>query len=217
MGWFSRKRSYDRTRLLDQAMRAAQKRRNKRAISLYRKILAVDPNDTQIHRKIAPLLARTRQPDDAWESYRRAAEHLSKQGFVDQAIGTYREAVTYLSRQHRLWLALADLEVKRGRPIDAVNALIDGSKRLRSRRTKEAAITLLQHARKIQPQAFDPNFELAGVLASIGARDRAKRILEEIAPRARGRQLRRLRGRQFFLSPTPAAAWRWLATAVTRR
>ena len=216
MGWFGRKRNYDRTRLLGQAMRAAQRRRHKRAIALYREILAVDPNDTQIHRKIAPLLARTRQPDDAWESYRRAAEHLSKQGFVDQAIGTYREACTHLPRQHRLWLALADLEVKRGRPVDAVNALIDGSRRVRSRRTKQEALTLLQHARKIQPRAFEPNYELAGVLASAGARDRAKRILEELVPRTHGRQLRRLRGRQFFLSPTPAAAWRWLGAAVTR-
>ena len=216
MGWFGRKSSYDRTRLLSQAMRATQRRRHKRAIALYRKILAVNPNDTQIHRKIAPLLARTRQPDDAWESYRRAAEHLSKKGFVDQAIGTYREACTYLSRQHRLWLALAELEVKRGRPVDAVNALIDGSKRLRSRRTKPEAITLLQQARKIQPGAFEPSYELAGVLASVGARDRAKRILQELVPRARGRQLRRLRGRQFALSPTPAAAWRWLAAAVAR-
>jgi tetratricopeptide (TPR) repeat protein len=216
MGWFGRKSNYDRSRLLSQALRATQRRRPKRAIALYRKILAVDPTDTQVHRKIAPLLARTRQPDDAWESYRHAAEQLSKQGFVDQAIGTYREASTYLARQHRLWLALADLEVKRGRPVDAAKSLIDGSRRLRSRRTRQEAVTLLQQARKIQPGAFEPSYELAGVLASVGARDRAQRILQELVPRARGRQLRQLRGRQFFLSPTPAAAWRWLASAVTR-
>jgi len=216
MGWFGRKRQYDRTRLLDQAMRATQRRRHKRAISLYRQILAVDPNDTQVHRKIAPLLARTRHLEDAWESYRRAAEQLTKQGFIEQAIGIYREACAYLSRQHRLWLALADLEVKRGRPVDAVNALVDGSRRVRSRRTLHEALTLLQQARKIQPGAFEPNYELAGLLASTGARDRAKRILQELAPRARGRQLRRLRGRQFVLSPTPAAAWRWLAAGIAR-
>ena len=62
---------------------------------------------------------------------------MSKKGFIDQAIGTYREASTHLSRQHRLWLALAELEVKRGRPIDAVNALVDGSRRLRSRRNNK--------------------------------------------------------------------------------
>jgi len=216
MGWFGRKNSYDRTRLLDQAQRAAQRRRHKRAIALYLKVLAVDPNDLQVHRKLAPLFARTRRLDDAWESYRRVAEQQARQGFVDQAIGLYREACEHLYRRHQLWLAIADLEVKRGRPVDAVNALVDGSRRLRSRRTRQEAVALLQQARKIQPGAFEPNYELAGLLASSGARDRARRILQELVPRARGRQLRRVRGRQFALSPTPAAAWRWFAAAFAR-
>lgn len=216
MGWFRRKRSYDRSRLLDRALRATGRGRHKRAVALYREILAADPNDGLVHRKIAPLLARTRQPADAWESYRCAAGQLSKQGFVDQAIGVYREACVHLSREHRLWLALADLEVTRGRPVDAVNALLDGSRRLRSRRTQQEAVTLLQRARKILPTAFEPAYELAVLLARAGARDRALRILHELVPRTRGRQLRRLRGRLFLLSPTPAAAWRWLAAAVAR-
>jgi tetratricopeptide (TPR) repeat protein len=217
MGWLSRKRPYDRSRLLDRAAKAAGRRRHKRAISLYREVLAVDPNDLQVHRKIAPLLGRTRQNADAWVSYQRAAGQLAKRGFVDQAIGLYREASTYLAREHRLWLELSDLEVKRGRPIDAVNALLDGSRRFRSRSARGDALTLLQRARKLQPNAFEPNYQLALVLTSIGARDRALRILHELAPRARGRQLLRLRGRLFFLSPTPAAAWRWLAAAVAGR
>jgi tetratricopeptide (TPR) repeat protein len=217
MGWFRRKRKYDRSRLLAEAVRATRRRRHKRAIALYREILAVDPNDAQVHRKLAPLLARTRQLDAAWGSYRRAADQLAKQGFVEQAIGVYREACTHVPRQHQLWLALAELEVKRGRPVDAVNALVDGSRRMRSRRTQHEALTLLQQARRIQPGAFEPSYELAVLLASAGARDRAVRILRELAPRARGRQLRRLRGRLFLLSPTPAAAWRWLAAALPRR
>jgi tetratricopeptide (TPR) repeat protein len=214
MGWFQRNRKYDRSRLLGQAMRATRRRRHKRAIALYREILAVEPNDAHVHRKIAPLLARTRQLDAAWGSYRRAADQLAKQGFVEQAIGVYREACTHLPRQHQLWLALAELEVKRGRPVDAVNALVDGSRRLRSRRTQQEALALLQQARRIQPAAFEPAYELAVLLAGAGARDRAIRILRELAPRVRGRQLRRLRGRLFLLSPTPAAAWRWLVTLL---
>ena len=216
MGWFGRKRAYDRSRILDRAVRAAGRRRHKRAIALYREILAVDPNDVLVHRRIAPLLARTRRPADAWESYRRAAEQLGQQGFVDQAIGVYREACVHLAQEHRLWLALADLELSRGRPVDAVNALVDGSRRLRTRRTRGDALTLLQRARKIQPTAFEPGYELAGLLAGIGARDRARRILQELVPRARGRQLRKLRWRLFFLSPTPAAAWRWITAAAAR-
>jgi tetratricopeptide (TPR) repeat protein len=216
MGWFARK-LYDRSRLLEQAQRAARRGRRKRAISFYREILAVDPRDSHVHRKVAPLLARTKQREDAWESYRNAASALTRQGFVDQAIGVYREACAHLPQDHRVWLAVAELEVERGRPIDAANALVAGSRHLRSRRTQQEALTLLQRARKIAPGAFEPGFELALGLGGAAARDRALKLLRGLVPRARGHDLRRLRRRMFFLSPTPAAAWRWLVAIFSGR
>jgi tetratricopeptide (TPR) repeat protein len=215
MGWFGRK-IYDRNRLLEQAINATRRRRRKRAISLYREILRVDPNDAHVHRKVAPLLGHTKQLEDAWESYRRAASQLARQGFVDQAIGVYREACGYLPKDQRLWLALADLEVERKRPVDAVNALVDGARQLRSRRTQDQALALLQRARKIQPSAFEPGYELANLLVRAGARDKAIKLLRGMAPRVRGRQLRRLRRRLFLLSPTPSNLWRWIASNFSR-
>ncbi|HVN40616.1 MAG TPA: tetratricopeptide repeat protein [Myxococcota bacterium] len=215
MPWFGRK-VYDRTRLLDQAMQATRRRRRKRAISYYREILAVDPNDAHVHRKVAPLFGHTKQLDDAWQSYRLAASQLTRQGFVDQAIGVYREASAFLTKDHRLWLALGELELERKRPVDAVNVLVEGARHLRSRRTQQEALTLLQRARKIQPHAFEPTYELANLLVRAGARDRARKLLQGLAPRVHGRQLRRLRRRLFVLSPTPANAWRWLASWFSR-
>ena len=119
---------------------------------------------------------------------------------MDQAIGVYREACGYLAKDHRLWLALGDLEVERKRPVDAVNALVDGARHLRSRRTQEQALALLQRARKIQPAAFEPSYELANLLVRAGARDRALKLLRGMAPRARTelRSCRRLRRRLFL-------------------
>ena len=216
MGWFGRRDVYDRNRLLEQAARARKRGRRKRAIALYQQVLAVEPDDPQIHRRIAPLLAQTKRPADAWESYRRAAAKLARQGFVEQAIGIYREASAFLARDRRLWLALADLEVERGRGIDAADALLEGSRHLRARRTRQDALALLLRAREIQPTAFEPGFALGGLLVRSGQRERGRRVLEELERHARGRQLRRLRGRLLRLSPTPRAAWRWLSAALGR-
>lgn len=213
MGWFVRREAYDRSRLLEQAAQARKRGRRKRAIALYQQVLAVEPDDPQIHRRIAPLFAQAKRPTDAWESYQRAATKLADQGFVEQAIGIYREASAFLARERRLWLALADLEVARGRAIDAADALLEGSRHLR---TRQDALALLLRARQIQPSAFEPGFALAGLLVRSGYRERGMRILEELERHARGRQLRRLRGRQLWLSPTPGAAWRWLAAAFGR-
>jgi hypothetical protein len=119
-----------------------------------------------------------------------------------------------LWRERQLWLALAGLEVERGRAVDAVQALLDGAHRLRARRTRPDAVALLARAREIQPQAFEPSFQLGGMLVRSGARDQGKRILLALVPRAHGRDLRRLRGRLFRLSPGPVSAWRWLAAAA---
>jgi tetratricopeptide (TPR) repeat protein len=214
MGWFARKAGYDRVRLLEQAAKARKRGRRKRAIALYQQVLAVEPDDPQVLRRVAPLLAQSKRPADAWESYRRAAAKLARQGFVEQAIGIYREAASFLARERKLWLALADLEVERGRSIDAADALLEGSRHLRARRTREDALALLLRAREIQPTAFEPSFALAGLLVRSGHRERGKRILRELERHARGRQLRRLRGRMLRISPTPKAAWRWLSAAL---
>jgi tetratricopeptide (TPR) repeat protein len=206
--------AYDRSRLLEQAQRARRRGRRKRAITLYQRVLAVDPNDPTVLRKIAPLLARSKRFQEAWDSYQRVAAQLKRQGFVDQAIGVYREASASLWRERKLWLALADLEVERGRAPDAVGALLDGARRLRKRRTRADALALLVRAREIQPTAFEPNFELSGLLLRSGYRDKARRILLDLVPRVRGRNLRRLRARLFRLSPSPINAWHWLTAAA---
>ena len=127
MAWFGRRQSYDRTRLLRKADRARKQGRRKKAIKLYRDVLVVEPNDTHVHRKIAPLLAQTKQRKDAWRSYQRAAEQLQSQGFVDQAIGVLRDAARHLADEPNLWHTLSRLELERHRPADAVNALLEGA------------------------------------------------------------------------------------------
>jgi tetratricopeptide (TPR) repeat protein len=205
-----RKRSYDRVRLLADAARAQRKGKAKKAVALYREILAVEPGNVTVHRRLAPLLARTRQDDEAWRSFRRAAEALVQQGFAERAIGVYRDAAHHLPRESAVWLAIAELEVKRGRRADAVAALATGRRQLRSRRERQAAIRLLERAHELDPANVEVGLELARLLAKSGERARGARLLEALARGQRGPVLRRVRGRQLRLAPGPRSVWRWL-------
>jgi tetratricopeptide (TPR) repeat protein len=207
---WGRKRQYDRARLLAEATRARQKGKAQRAVALYREILCAEPGNFEVHRRLAPLLARTRQRDAAWASYRRAAEGFVERGFVERAIGLYREAAHHLPREGAVWLAIAELELSRGRRADAVAALWSGRRRLRSRAERPEAIRLLERAREMDPAAFEPSFDLARLLAKSGARARALEVLEALAHERSGSMLRRVRRRQLNLSPTPRAFWHWL-------
>ncbi len=212
MPLFRRQRGYDRTRILGQARRAAQRGAKVKAIALYEQVLEVEPHNTDVLRKIAVQRAKAGQREEAWRDCRAAAEGLVRQGFIEQAIGVYREFAGFIPREPAVWHALADLELQRGRMPDAVAALVDGRRHFRSRKQIAEALALLRQAHKIDPTHFEANFDLAGLLITAGAPVPARRLLDSLRPHAKSRRnRRRLRGRMFRLSPTPAAAWRWLA------
>ena len=117
---------YDRSKLMKRAAGARSKGKNRKAIALYRQVLEREPDNPELHRKLAPLYAKTRQAPEALASYQVAAEGLVRQGFDDQAIGLLRGAVEQLSGEVILWQSLAELELKRGRKVDAFETLVEG-------------------------------------------------------------------------------------------
>jgi len=217
MAFLRRSKPYDRTRVLAEAARARTKGKTRKAVELLETVIQHEPANAELHRRIAPMFAAVRRMSDAWTSYRIAVASLVKAGFVDQAVGVLREAAGSLGRERTVWEQLADAEQQRGRPIDAVEALLEGRRRFRARRDRSEAIKLLLRARKIAPAHFEANFDLAGLLARSGARAPAARILAELAARARGSELRRTRRRQLAMSPTPGALWRFVRSVLGRR
>lgn len=214
MVWPGRRRGYDRGRILAEARRAAGRGKFEKAIVLYERIRRVEPENTDVLRRLAALRARAGQRDEAWRDCRTAAERLLETGFLEKAIGVYRDFAKRLPREVAVWEALSDLELARQRRPDAVRVLLEGRRFFRSRRGRPTALSLLRRARRIDATHFEANFDLAAVLARGGARASARRILADLERHARGRDLRRLRGRQLRLSPSPGAAWRWLSALV---
>lgn len=212
-----RGRSYDRDRLLAQAGVARRRGRRKKAIELYSRVLELEPNNLEIHRKLAPLLARARRRRDALASFARVAEGLAERGFADKAVGVCREAAGFYPTEVSVWEAIANLQLRREKPIDAIDALIEGRRKMRGRKRRPLAIRLLRRARAIDPGAVEPGLDLARLLARSGQRAEARQILEHLAARSRGRSRRRVRGALLRMSPTPRSLWRWLGSVFSRR
>jgi tetratricopeptide (TPR) repeat protein len=208
--WLARKRPYDRSRILGEAARLQGRRRYDKAIALYRQVLEVEPANLDLQRKVASLLARARRPEEAWRGYRSAAEDLVRRGFLDQSIGTLREAADHLPREVEVWSALAALELKRGRPIDAHHTLLQGRGHFRTRRDRSKALQLLLRARALAPEDLETSLDAARLLVRCGERARAHGLLEVLARHKQGRELRRVRSLQLRMRPSPAGAWRWL-------
>jgi tetratricopeptide (TPR) repeat protein len=217
MALLNRKKSYDRNRILGDAATARKTGKTKKALGLYLRVLENEPENPALHRRAAPLLAETKQYESSLHSYRRAVEGLVKQGFMEQATGLYREALSYLPEDAELWVSLADLQVRRDQRPDAIESLLKGRGHFRKKQQLPQAIRLLVLVRKLNPHAFEPNYDLACVLARANARDRAQRILEQLVGQIRGGRLRRVRGKLFWLSPGFGAAWGWIRALCVGR
>ncbi len=210
MALLRRNKSYDRHRILGDAATARKKGRTKKALGLYQQVLEHEPNNGDLHRRVAPLLAEMKKLEESLVSYGKAADNLVRQGFVEQATGLYREALGYMPREGDLWVTLAELQIKRNQKPDAIASLLQGRSHFKKRNDWGQAIRLLQCARGLDPYAFAVNYDLAYLLARARRKDRAVRILEQLAGHHRGRLLRRVRGKLFRLSPTPGHLGAWV-------
>ncbi len=209
MALFSRGNPYDRMRLLERAARERRRGRLRKAIALYREVIAVEPENGELHRRIAPLLARSRDPAAAWSSYRCAARALLEAGFAEKAIGLYREATELLPREPGAWRAVADLELARARTADAKQALVDGRRRLKGRRARQSAALLLASALELDPRDLALRIDLVRLRRRLGQRGAALNMLDA-ALRWNPDRVARIRFEQLRTRPRPDAAWRWL-------
>jgi tetratricopeptide (TPR) repeat protein len=214
MSWRIERKSYNRNRLLADARRAGARGNHIKAIAFYERVQKVEPGNNDLLRRLAGQRARAGQREEAWRDCRSAAGELVERGFVEQAIGVYREFATHLPDETAVWKALSQLELERDREPDAVGVLLEGRRFFRSANQRQEALSLLRLARKIDRTHFEANFDLARLLVRGGASVPARRILMELERHVRGRELRRLRGKLFRLSPGFGTAWRCLSALL---
>ena len=217
MGLFSRRVQYDRKRLLAEAERARTKRRSRRAVALYRRILIAEPHNADLHARVAPLLAQTGDEFDAWQSYRRASGALMKAKRQDAALALYREATESLPRQIEAWQWVAKLERSRGQRERARDALLGGRQHQRRRRDRPQAIALLRGALDLDPSNLVIVVDLARLLARGHQLAEAQLLLTDMAGKTSGATLRKVRAAQWRIEPSLRHTWYWLREAIAAR
>lgn len=216
MGLFGQQ-EYDRTRILEDAARARAKKRRRKAVALYRQVLAVEPENADLHGKLAPLLAETGQRFDAWLSFRTAARACVREERVERALALYREAARLLPGNLDVWCEMAALQRKRGREREAMQTLLEGRLQFRRRRQRPQAIYLLRRAREIEPWRPGTILDLSRLLAKMGQEDEALMLLKALAVRSEDEALRRVCAAQFRILPSFGHAWQWLRAAAQTR
>jgi tetratricopeptide (TPR) repeat protein len=212
---FRNKAPPTRSEIITAADKARSKGRLKKAIAGYRKALELEPKDPIVHGKLAPLLARAKQPEAALKSFQAAAQgHLDK-GFADKALAVYTQAADTLPYQVRLWQQVAQLNLSKGRRADAVKMLLRGRRHFSRKNERRDAITLLEEALALDPSLFEAKLDLALLLARERYQSKALALLNPMLPEAKSRrQLRQLRWTLVRVAPSLGAWGRWLRAVL---
>ena len=147
------------------------------------------------------MCAKAGERQQAADEYRLAAQEMVEKGFLERAVGIYREATSLLPDQARVWKALAQLEIHRGRGPDAKAALLEGRNHFRSRKKRGDAAGLLLMACRIDAKDLAIHLDLATQLARIGRPAEAVKVLDQMAKIHRKKR-RRIRWCQFREIPS---------------
>lgn len=214
----SRRIPYDRKRMLARAAALEGGWRWRRALVLYRQILAAEPHNGELHARAAPLLARSGRCDEAWESFRQAAEACETAGDEASAYALRQTAVRVLPRHLEACRALARAELRQQRRGEALRALHAASRRMgRGRAGRGAAIVLLRDARAIEPWHPEIVLALSRRLVRDGQRAEALYLLDHLDDRVDAERRCAVRGLTWRIEPSLRHSWRWLGAVLARR
>ena len=206
---FSRRIVYDRKRLLDRARRLESGWRWRRALSLYRQVLAAEPYDPELHSRIAPLLARSRRRYEARESFRIAQSEFRRNGDTARAAEMIAAASEALPQDPDVARQRARFERANNRPDVAMRHLLETSDRIAWRRRGESII-LLREANSIDSRHPQVLIRLSRLLFRDGQPAEALFWLDQLDGRVGGPELVDVMRLRLRIDPTFRNLWAWM-------
>lgn len=210
MPLFSRRIPYDRKQLLKAAELATKKRRWRRAVVLYRQILAAERRNPEIHKRIAPLLARTRCPFEAWESFQIAVDTPEFADAPQHCAAHYAKAAKVLPKNVEAWRALSRARLRCQDPDAALAALLEGRKHFRKKSDRPEAIVLLRDALELDPWKPAIVMDLCRLLMRSRQSTEALFLLEALDSKVSGPVRSGVRALIWRIDPTFGNTWRWM-------
>jgi pilus assembly protein FimV len=210
--------SYDRSEILRRADAHRSEGRVRKAIREYEKVLAVDPQDIEVHARIAPLYIKAGRKEPAKASLQRVIGHYEKQGFTDKAIAMLRLALSVDPRDLAAHLRLADLHLGKVHAGDALRVLEEARKTFRSRRFLKQAIAVEEKILSFAPDDFRAQASLVRLLWRAGKRREAgERLWRMESQWALGRNRthwRKTRWLMYRHAPSLSTGWGWISSLV---
>ncbi len=211
MAVFSGAASYDRNEIFHKAEEYRLRGRIRKAIREYERVLAVDPQDIEVHSRVAPLYIKVGRKDSAKASLWRTIAYYEKMGFADKSIAMLRLALMVDPRDLSAYLRLADLHLDKTHRVDALKVLEEARKAFRRRRFHRQATAVENKILSFAPDDFRAQVSLVRLLWRAGKRreagERLWRMESEWARRRNRKRWRKTRRLMCRHAPSLSTCW----------
>ena len=104
----------NKAKILKDAQKFVAKAQWDKAIIEYEKLLKESPNDSNTHNIVGDLYLKKNDPENAIDSYKKAADVFAKSGFTLKAIALYKKVLNIKPDQVEIYLSLGKLNAERG-------------------------------------------------------------------------------------------------------
>lgn len=209
MALFGESAGCEKRLLVAQAQRARRGGRRRRAIALYQRALALEPDDLEVALALAPLLAWEGRHFESWSLFRHAGKSLLRSGRLEWCLSVFKDATRCLPFEFEAWRICAELEQKLRRPEDARETLLEGRQHFRSPALRGQAVALLKLARELDPWHPEIVIDLAQLTGQNEQEDDALDLLRHLALRCGARDVRRIRAAQLRMTWSVRFALLW--------
>jgi tetratricopeptide (TPR) repeat protein len=211
MKFVGHRADYDRTGILRKAEGFRSRGRVRKAIREYEKVLAMDPQDIEVHTKVAQLYIRAGRKDQAKASLKRVIDWNESEGFLDKTIAMLRVAQSVDRRDLEVYLHLAELYLGKGVEGDALRLLEGARRAFRRKRFRKEAIAVEEKILSFAPDDFRAQVSCVWLLWRVGRKYEAEERLWQMeshwALMKNVKQWRKTRWLLCRLAPSLATGW----------
>ena len=156
---------------IEAAAKLAQKGQLDKAIEAYYALRDEDAADMRTQHKLAEVLARNGQPQEALEVLLTVAEHHTRQGFFARAVAVYKQAQRLAPNNPKVHSRLADLHLKMELKAEAIASLTTAIRIHQKAGEDREAVGLLKRLVQIAPENVSALLRYGDALIKSGQRD----------------------------------------------
>ena len=173
--------SSKKDKLIEEAQKFIQRGQLDKAVKIYAQVVSLEPSAVNLRQKLAELLVKAGQPDDARTEYETIGKHYATGGFYQKAIAVYKQVQKLFPGDIAITLTLAGLNEKHGLVGNALAEYKLAYDYYEREANAAESLNVLEKMQNVDPQNANIKFKLAEAYFNAGKKEESYALFGQLA------------------------------------